>query len=465
MEGGIPQGTQIGSYVIDSPIGRGGMGVVYRAYHPRLQRWAAIKMLPPFADSGDARERFEREARAIARLRHRHILTVFDFGEFAGQPYMALEYMSNGSLQERMPSQSVSVEQALTLLRPLAEALDYAHAQGVLHRDVKPANVFLDSELQPVLADFGLAKLYSEESLSSTGLVFGTPTHMSPEQANGKPPSGATDQYALAVIAFQLLTGRLPFVGALMELLYAHVNTPPPAASSFNSALAPRVDAVLARGLSKEPADRFPSCLALASALEAAAAGRVDERRLPPARVTAVAEPAAETIAMAPAAAERPRRRRGMLAGVLAAVAVLAAAGVYATGALGVSWPGAASPGGAAGGSEATTTTPVASPSSTRRVSVSPAPPLALNSTITVSGTGFDPRFAARAGFIQGADVRLVHPISQVDMPVAPDGSFSGQGIVPGDLHAGPATLVVCGTDPRQQNDLRTCAQVPVTLR
>src|SRR5579871_2866589 len=202
MEGGIPKGTQVGSYVVDSLLGRGGMGIVYRAYHPRLQRWAAIKVLPPFTGDSDARDRFEREARAIARLRHRHILSVFDFGEFAGQPFMAVEFMPNGSLQERMPKQPVSVAQALTLLRPLGEALDYAHSQGVLHRDVKPANVFLDSDMQPVLADFGLAKLYSEESVTASGLVSGTPTHMSPEQANGRPLSGATDQYALACIAF-----------------------------------------------------------------------------------------------------------------------------------------------------------------------------------------------------------------------------------------------------------------------
>src|ERR1700737_96788 len=113
MEGEIPRGTQIGSYIIDPFLGRGGMGIVYRAFHPRLERWAAIKLLPPFQSSSDSRDRFEREARAVARLRHRHILSVFDFGEFAGQPYMVIEYMPNGSLDARMPAEPLTVPKAL----------------------------------------------------------------------------------------------------------------------------------------------------------------------------------------------------------------------------------------------------------------------------------------------------------------------------------------------------------------
>src|ERR1700694_6131337 len=187
MEGEIPRGTQIGTYVIDSFLGRGGMGIVYRAFHPRRGRGPATTPLPPIGSSAESRDRFEREARAVARLRHRHILSVFDYGEYAGQPYMVVEYMPNGALDRRMPQAPPTATQALALLRPLGEALDYAHQQGVLHRDVKPANVFLDSGLQPDLADFGLAKMLGEQSLTASGMISGTPTHISPEQTMGKP--------------------------------------------------------------------------------------------------------------------------------------------------------------------------------------------------------------------------------------------------------------------------------------
>ncbi len=192
MQSGIPKGTQVGSYVIDDLLGRGGMGVVYKAYHPRLARWAAIKVLPTFVDSPDALNRFEREARAIAKLRHRHILSVFDFGEFNGQPYMVVEYMPSGTLLERMPKQPLNTVQAVSLLRPLAEALDYAHAQGILHRDVKPSNLLLDAKGTAWVTDFGLAKALhaggaADGKLTSQGMAMGTPAYMSPEQIRGEP--------------------------------------------------------------------------------------------------------------------------------------------------------------------------------------------------------------------------------------------------------------------------------------
>lgn len=456
MEGGIPKGTTVGSYVIDAPIGRGGMGVVYRAYHPRLQRWAAIKMLPPFVGGEDARDRFEREARAVARLRHRHVLTVFDFGEFAGQPYMAVEYMPNGSLQERMPPGPVSVAEALTLLRPLAQALDYAHAQGVLHRDVKPANVFLDGELQPVLADFGLAKLYTEESLTATGLVSGTPTHISPEQANGKPLTGAADQYALGIIAYQLLAGRLPFTGALMELLYAHVNTPPEPPSRLNPSLNPLVDSAILRTLAKDAGERYSTCTEMVGALEAAAAGRVDERR-PAAGPRPVELPGA-TVAMpmappAPPAAPGRTRRWGWA--LVIGVVVLALASV---GAIAASQAGG-------GGRVLATPTPQASPETptparrTLTASVSPGGPVSRGESITVAGGGFAPGTTVQAGFYT---TRGIAPISQLDTIVGADGAYRQTGIVPPEAPSGEDTLVVCR--PRE-TDLSRCARTVVTVR
>ncbi|MEP7105095.1 MAG: serine/threonine-protein kinase [Chloroflexota bacterium] len=474
MQVGIPKGTQVGSYVIDDLLGRGGMGVVYRAYHPRLARWAAIKVLPTFVDSPDALNRFEREARAIAKLRHRHILSVFDFGEFNGQPYMVVEYMPSGTLLERMPKHPLNTSQAVSLLRPLAEALDYAHAQGILHRDVKPANVFLDAELQPVLADFGLVQMVDEESLTATGMVSGTPTHISPEQATGQPLSGATDLYALAIIAFQVLTASLPFHGGdVMGLLYAHVNSPVPPASSRNRELHPMVDTVLAKALAKNPKDRYPTAGEFVNQLEAAGAGRVDQRSEPrPPEVPAGAQvepaltmvtPATQTPAQAPAAVSEPAAaaaapvptRRGRWPAVLASlVLVLLLAAAYATGL--IKLPATISPGGEP------TPQPSGTPD-TRVLNTEPQSPLTIGQQVTVTGQGLDSQRRAAAGFIQGGLV--IHPISDLGLTVNADGSFSGSGIVPPDLKPGTATVVACNNNSNGSPDTASCIQRAVTLR
>jgi len=471
MEGGIPRGTQVGSYVIDSFLGRGGMGVVYKAYHPRLDRWAAIKLLPPFHSSGDARDRFEREARAVARLRHRHILSVFDFGEFAGQPYMVVELMPNGSLDERMPKAPLTPAQALALLRPLGDALDYAHQQGVLHRDVKPANVFLDSEFQPVLADFGLAKMAGDQSLTASGMISGTPTHISPEQTQGRQLDARSDLYSLAVIGYQLLAGRLPFEGlGMMDLLYAHVNTEPPPPSVGNPALPPAVDDVLVRALAKDPAARFESAAQMMGALEAAAAGRPDERKAGPRAVVPVAvplgpaEPAAAGAVLAPAvedvaAPSTPRtRNRGPAIAAVAVVVLLLAGAGYAL------LPRSSAPGAGTGPTPAATqpgTSPSASAgTAVRVVEVSPASPLRMGNPISVSGRGLDPRRDANAGVLQGG---VVHPISG-SLPVQPDGSFAVDGNVPTDLSPGPAALIACNFDAQHRTDLGQCIQLNVSV-
>ena len=463
MEGEIPRGTQIGTYVIDSFLGRGGMGIVYRAFHPRLERWAAIKLLPPIGSSTDARDRFEREARAVAKLRHRHILSVFDFGEYAGQPYMVVEYMPNGALDHRMPKSPLTATQALALLRPLGEALDYAHQQGVLHRDVKPANIFLDSELQPVLADFGLAKMLGEQSLTATGMISGTPTHISPEQTMGKPLDAQSDLYSLAVIGYQLLAGRLPFQGeGMMDLLYAHVHTDVPLPTTFNPALPAAVDSVMVRALAKSPRDRYESAAELMGALEAAAAGRVDERKRPPSVESAVALPTPGTPAPPPAPEKIPaadfydeprpslRRLLAMAAGVL--VLLIAAGAAYAEltrgGANGVTGilptPG-------------TTHTPI--PVS-KSVTVTPPSPLKIGSPITVSGRGLDPKRAAAAGVLQGGAIRRI----AASLQVQDNGTFSVDGIVPNELTPGPAAVVACNLDASGQSDLSQCAQLNVTV-
>ena len=248
------------------------MGVVYRAYHAQLERTGAIKVMQGMTPDADTVARFRHEAQAIAKLRHPNIVDVYDFGEFQGTPYMIVEYVPGGSLAARMAHAQLDTKTALKYLRGIAAGLDYAHSHGVVHRDVKPANVLLTAEDTPVLADFGLAKLLQGTSLKSmTGVTTGTPAYMAPEQVTGHQVGPAADRYSLATIAYEMLTGVIPFEGeALMELLYAQVHREPPAPSSRTPSLGSPVDEVIMRGLAKDPATRWESSLRFVDALEAA---------------------------------------------------------------------------------------------------------------------------------------------------------------------------------------------------
>jgi serine/threonine protein kinase len=239
----------------------------------------------------DSISRFRHEAQAIARMRHPNILNVFDFGEYEGTPYMIVEYVPGGNLAGRMSHGPLDRGTALRFLRGIGAGLDYAHAQGIVHRDVKPANVLLERDETPVLADFGLAKMLQGSSVQSmTGVTTGTPAYMAPEQVTGQQVGPAADRYSLATIAYEMLTGSIPFEGlGVLELLYAHVHQDPALPSSLNSELNQSVDAVIMRGLAKEPRSRWATCEAFVNAL-ATAMG---------AKATASVE---RTIAMAPPA-------------------------------------------------------------------------------------------------------------------------------------------------------------------
>ncbi len=284
----IGQGTKLGQYEVQDFIGQGAMGLVYRAYHAQLERTGAIKVMQAITPDQDTVARFRHEAQAIAKLRHPNIVDVYDFGEFQGTPYMIVEYIPGGSLATRMEHGPLDRATALKYLRGIAAGLDYAHNHGIVHRDVKPANVLMTNEDTPVLADFGLAKLLQGSSLKSmTGVTTGTPAYMAPEQVTGHQVGPAADRYSLATIAYEMLTGYIPFDGeALMELLYAQVHRLPPPASSRSADLSPEVDAVLLKGLAKDPKARWESATAFVEALDAALAA-------PPARVLA------ETMVMA----------------------------------------------------------------------------------------------------------------------------------------------------------------------
>jgi putative two-component system response regulator len=269
----VNEGMTLGPYRIMERLGRGGMASVYRAYHPALDRYVAIKVLPDFfADEPAYRERFQQEARSVARLRHPNILEIFDFGYDAGTCYLVFELVEGGTLADRV-GKPIDLRDVVQLLEPLAAALDHAHANGILHRDIKPSNILIQRDGSPILADFGLAKIAGAmQRLTMSGIVMGTPEYMSPEQAADEFVGPASDLYSLAVVAYEMLTGRVPFAGDTpAATLLSHVMKQMPATRELKGELSAHIEDVLRRALSKRPEERFSSAKAFVAALKPAA--------------------------------------------------------------------------------------------------------------------------------------------------------------------------------------------------
>jgi cyclic di-GMP phosphodiesterase len=269
----LGDGTALGPYRIVERIGRGGMATVYKAYHPALDRYVAIKVLPDFFSEDEAyRERFQQEAQSVARLKHPNILNVFDFGRQGEVTYLVLELVGGGTLADRLGAQ-MDLQDVVAILRPLAGALDHAHAQGVLHRDIKPSNILLHRDGTPVLADFGLAKMAdSIRKLTASGIVLGTPEYMSPEQAAGEPIGRPTDLYALGIVAYEMLTGRVPFqADTPAAILLSHLNKAMPPTRELAGEVSGHVEEVLRQALAKTPDERFASASEFVAALTPAA--------------------------------------------------------------------------------------------------------------------------------------------------------------------------------------------------
>jgi serine/threonine-protein kinase len=257
---------QIGRYQILEEIGRGAMGVVYRAQDPAIGRIIAIKTirLTDLTDPDERKrllERLFREAQSAGILSHPNIVTIYDFSEEGGKAYVFMEFVNGPPLERLMSAQTPpDKDTLLSILRQTAAALDYAHRKGIVHRDIKPANIMIHDDGQAKITDFGVAKIISHQMTLSGGMM-GTPNYMSPEQVQGQNVDGAADQFALAVITYELLTGEKPFTGDyLPTLLYKIVREDPIAPQRLNPSLSPMIADVLSRGLAKNPRDRYATC-------------------------------------------------------------------------------------------------------------------------------------------------------------------------------------------------------------
>jgi serine/threonine-protein kinase len=238
-----------------------------------MDRYVAIKVLPQhLANDAGFRARFEREARTIARLEHRHILPVYDVAEDSGIPYLVMRYTDGGTLADLITSGGLSIDRAGALITQTAEALEYAHRQGVIHRDVKPANVLIGRDGDALLADFGIAKMYDNATqLTGEGAMIGTPAYMSPEQLRGKPVDGRTDVYSLGVVLFQALTGECPFVAETpLAIAMMHIHNPMRPPRQLNSAIPESLERIVLRATTKNPEDRFQTAGEMAAALRTA---------------------------------------------------------------------------------------------------------------------------------------------------------------------------------------------------
>lgn len=268
-------GKTIGGYVIEGQVGRGGMATVYLARQTSMNRVVALKILPKnFTQDESYYKRFEREVNIVAQLEHRSIVPVYDHGESDGQPYIAMRYMAGGSLDQKLAHGPMRAQDVLDVYAQIAPALDYAHSKNVLHRDLKPSNVLLDETGGAFITDFGIARVIGDQNPGSTITtqgVVGTPSYMSPEQAQGQPLDGRSDLYAMGVMLFELLTARRPFMSDTpYSIAVMQVTAPPPSARAINPNISPAVEQVIFKTLKKKPEERYPTAAELVAALRLA---------------------------------------------------------------------------------------------------------------------------------------------------------------------------------------------------
>ncbi|MEP6730493.1 MAG: serine/threonine-protein kinase [bacterium] len=323
--------AEIGKYRILGQIGEGAMGVVYRALDPVLNRHVAIKVMSEaLARDNDLRSRFLREAQSAGSLQHPNVITIYDFGEVDGHPFIAMEFVEGADLNQVLESDTpLSLVEKLDVLIDVLNGLSYAHKRGIVHRDIKPANIRIDEEGRARIMDFGIAHL-SSSNMTRTGVMVGTPAYMSPEQITGGAIAATSDIFGTGAVMYELLTGEQAFRGeSLQTVMYKIVSAPTPElkliapdlSESRNTSISHALDTIVARALEKEPSDRYDNALEMAAALTEVRA-RVLESE--PSTSTSLRVSVAKLMAEAPEMKERRARRRRIMWGAVAAVAAVA---------------------------------------------------------------------------------------------------------------------------------------------
>ena len=309
MTGYLP-GQTLGQYEIIERIGHGGMATVYKVRQPEMDRYVAIKVIESqFMSDPEILARFHQEVKVISRLEHPHILPVYDFGEYDGMPFLVMRLLEGGTLSSRLHDAQISLAEVDTIFSQLAEALSYAHEKGVIHRDVKTNNVLLDAKGNAFLTDFGIAKLTEgTQNLTSTGTITGTPSYMSPEQAMGRKVGPQADIFSLAVVLFEMLTGKVPFTAETpLAVMLRLVNEPLPSPRSIRQDIHPSIEKVVLKALAKDTTHRYASVQQFLKDWKAALKDTLEHPFTPDLRAPL---PASQSVAQKKVAAKEPEKRR-----------------------------------------------------------------------------------------------------------------------------------------------------------
>jgi serine/threonine protein kinase len=339
-------GRTLGKYELKERIGRGGMAEVYKAYQSNLDRYVALKILHPFlGEDPEFKERFEREARHVAQLRHTNIVQVYDFEHETKNDlyYMVMEYIDGPTLRARLmqlsfQGENFTIPEAVRITRDLASALAYAHKRDMIHRDIKPGNIMLDSEGRVVLTDFGIARIVSGPNMTASGSMVGTPAYMSPEQGLGQSGDHRSDIYSLGVVLYQLVTGTIPFdADTPIAIVLKHVNDPLPPPTSINPDVPIGLERVLHKALAKSPDDRYQNIEDMIGHLDnlESAAVAIDlppEKLEPKTPASSVALPSVQPAPVVVESGKKARSRRGgcLVAMLLTLLAIISmSTGIY----------------------------------------------------------------------------------------------------------------------------------------